>query len=259
MITGFDYEILYSGSTGNFNLIKHTDIEYNQITFAMDIGKPFKYLEPYLYQVDVILISHVHGDHYTPSTYHQIRDAFPNIIIIANDDVNNRIVSQGLQPVDYVLNAGEGIQIADVYIRAFENEHGTDDEPVDCTGWILYDGHTNILYSTDMTTTIHYRMYLDKHNIKLDTILLEANYDVDVVGFIESLKLHTGFSIFNNGSERHMSKQEHDEFCKLYRSSDKARTEELHISSTYHDFDGMRKQSKFEHVTDDDIKKYMEG
>lgn len=255
----FDYKILFSGSTGNFNLIENIDITGEKIVFAMDIGKPFKYLEPYLYDVDVILISHRHGDHYIPATYKQIRENFPSILVITNQEVADLIASQGLMPIDYVLNAGEGMQIGDVYVRAFENEHGDQYDPVDCTGWILYDGYENILYSTDMTTTEHYRAYLDKHQLKLDTILLEANYDVNVVGFIESMKLHTGFSIFNNGSERHMSKQEHEEFCKLYRSSERSRTEQLHISSTYHDFDGMRKQSKFEHVTDEDIKKYMEG
>lgn len=256
---GFTYEILHTGSKGNFNLITHTDIMGDKIVIATDAGLPFKHIEKYLFDVDVLLYSHVHADHYAPATYHQIRTQFPNIIVITNDDVARRMKETNQMPPDYLLNATEGIQIGDIYIKAFENEHGTEDKPVDCTGWILYDGHENILYSTDMTTTIHYRMYLDKHNIKLDTILLEANYDLDVVGFIENMKLHTGFDIFNNGSERHMSLQEFHEFCELYKRDDKVKCVPLHMSETYFSFDGMRKQSKFEHVTDEQIERYLNG
>lgn len=250
----FDYKIIHSGSAGNFNLITHTDITGETITFATDIGKPFKHLEPYLFPVDVILISHIHGDHYQPATYKQIREAFPNILIIGNNEVNERVISDGLPPLDYTLNAAEGIQIADVYIKAFENEHGNEDYPVQCCGWILYNGHENILYSTDMSTTIHYRNYLDKHNLTVDTILLEANYDPKIVGFIEAHKLHSGYSIFNNGSERHMSKDEFDDFCSKYKTNDKTRCEPMHMSSTYYSWEGMRKV--FKEVTDEQIEAY---
>lgn len=256
MFTCFDYEIIHSGSSGNFNKITHTDLTGYKITFATDFGKPFKHLEKYLYDVDVILVSHVHGDHYQPATYKQIREAFPNIIVIGNDDVNNRIKADGLPELDYVVNAGDGIQIGDVYIRAFENEHGTPEMPVDCCGWILYDGQTNILYSTDMSTTLHYQQYLNKHNLKVDTILLEANYDPNIVGFIEDLNIHSGYSIFNNGSERHMSKEEFDWFCEHFASSPDTKCVPLHTSSTYFSWEGMKE--KFPKVTDEDIKNYME-
>lgn len=252
---GFDYEIVYSGSTGNFNLITYTDITGEQMTIATDIGKPFKYLEKHLFPVDVILISHVHGDHYQPATYKQIRQAFPSIIIIGNSEVNARIEQDNLPPLDYVLDATDGIQIGDVYIKAFENEHGSPEAPVDCCGWVMYDGHTNILYATDMSTTLHYQAYLDKHNIKLDTILLEANYDPQIVGFIEDYRIHTGYSIFNNGSERHMSKNEFDWFCEHYAKSERTKCEPLHRSATFYSWEGMKK--KFPNVTDNDIKKYL--
>lgn len=249
----WQYEIIHTGSTGNFNLITSD----SGIQFATDAGLSYIHLKNYLFYVDVLLISHRHGDHYQKATYKQIRQSHPNIIIIGNEDVNERIISDGLEPLDYVLNAGDGIQINDVYIRAFENEHGTEDEPVDCCGWILYDGYENILYSTDMTTTYHYRAYLDKHHLTLDTILLEANYNPQVVGFIESMKLHSGFDIFNNGSERHMSTNEHIDFCNQYKTDDTTDCVPLHMSSTYYSFDGMK--AKFEKVTDEQIETYLEG
>lgn len=254
---GFKYQIIHTGSTGNFNLITHSDIENNKIVFATDIGKPYKHLAKYMWDIDVIMLSHIHQDHYQPATYKQIRESHPNILIIGNEQINRRVLSDGLPPLDYVQNAGEGIQIADVYIRAFENEHGTPEKPVDCAGWIFYDGFENILYSTDMSTTLHYQLYLDKHDLKLDTILLEANYNPKVVGFIEDLKLHTGYSIFNNGSERHMSLTEFESFCEKYKSSESSDCVPLHMSSTFYSFEGMKK--KFPDVTDEHIESYLKG
>lgn len=251
----FDYDIFYSGSKGNFNKITH-----GGITFAIDIGKPYRYLESNLYDVDVLLISHIHQDHYLPSTYNRIRLMHPNIVIISNQQVWDKVHENGGIPPDYILNAGEGIQIGDIYIRAFENEHGEPDKPVDCTGWIFYDGYSNILYSTDLSTTIHYSMYLDKHNIQLNTILLEANYDPEVVGFIENMKLHSGFDIFNNGSGRHLAKTEFDTFVEKYAIINEQGLVDvmpLHLSETYFSFAGMMK--KFPNVTENQIRQYKEG
>ena len=65
------YEIIATGSTGNAVLIN------NKI--LIDIGVPFKKIEPYLYQIQLILMTHEHGDHFRASTVAEIARQRPSV------------------------------------------------------------------------------------------------------------------------------------------------------------------------------------
>lgn len=54
------YEILATGSDGNCVIINDT--------LMIDCGVPYKTIEPYLEKLQLVLLTHMHGDHYNPST-----------------------------------------------------------------------------------------------------------------------------------------------------------------------------------------------
>lgn len=229
-----EYEVLYSGSTGNCTILT-----FDNFKVMIDIGRPFSHIKDYLHDVDVLLITHKHIDHLNLSAYKGIRMNHPNIYVAGNNGTNIHLVSKKAQQLDLVFDNTQPIYIDNVAIYPIENYHD-----VDCQGFIINEHNKWHLYATDLSTTIDYQEFLDKRYIKLDTLLLEANYNPDVIEFIEYKKLHTGFDTFSNGSQRHLPVQDW-QYMKEHYTKPNAKFEELHISQTYHDFEGCLKKFDF--------------
>lgn len=63
------YNIIATGSTGNAVLINDS--------ILIDIGVPWKKIEPYANQVELVLTTHQHGDHFRPSTVRTFHKQHP--------------------------------------------------------------------------------------------------------------------------------------------------------------------------------------
>lgn len=229
----FKYDIHYTGSKGNC-----VSIYYDNIAFMIDFGKPYKYIEPFLYDKQFIFISHKHGDHLVYTTYKKIRENFPHIKILSNQTVNEELVKRKLPQVDVIFEDDLEFQIGDLRFASIQNYHGAGEEYTETHGFIIQSPFQNLLYATDLSTTTDYQAYLDKHDLKIDVMLLEGNYDENVIAFYEETRVHTGYSIFANGSYRHLAISEYHNFCKVY-ANDGAELEMLHTSTTYGDFAGL--------------------
>lgn len=244
-----DYKIHYSGSTGNCATLQTKD----DVKLMIDAGMPYSKIKPYLTGVEVLLYTHRHGDHLgrTKSTYNQIRVNHPYITIIGNEDTNERLKEWGVKVLDYIIDDSQSLWLNETEVIPIENEHD-----VECYGFIFKEPDDEItLFATDLSTTMYYQDWLNEHDAKIDNLLLEANYDPSVVGFMEHLQLHTGFDVFNNGSERHLPVDEW-KHMKYNYLKDGGRFEQLHISATYHDFTGLA--NKFPNrFTDEDVKEWI--
>ena len=238
MNTSFKYEIHFSGSKGN-----SASIYYENTGFLIDIGKPYRHIEPYLFNKQFILISHRHQDHLVYTTYKKIRENFPHIKILGNADVNAQLVKRKLPKLDLIFKDDFQFKIGDVKFTTIQNYHGAGEEYVETHGFILESPSQNLIYTTDLSTLIDYETYLLTNNLKLDIILLEANYDPAVIGFYEATKQHTGYSIFSSGSYRHLSTIDREVFVDKFAKPG-AINVELHQSETYRTFDGLIKKSK---------------
>lgn len=186
------------------------------------------------------------SDHINWTAYKKIKDNFPNIKTIGNRDVNDNLLKRKLPPLDIIVSDNFQFKIGDIKFTCIQNYHGEEgtEEYAETHGLILEsDSGETLLFATDLSTTIDYEDYLNKNNLKLDTILLEANYDANVIEFYESTKKHTGYSIFSNGSMRHLSIQDRDVFVDKYKKHDTIDIE-LHQSQTYRSFDGLIRRSK---------------
>ena len=250
----FSYKIHYTGSKGNI-----ASIYAGELGFLFDIGKAYKNIEPLLYDKQFIIVSHRHGDHIQWSTYKRIREFFPHIKVIANDEVNQQLIKRKLKPVDVVIHDDMQIMIGDVKITFLQNYHGDKqgdpENYAENHGMIMECKNEVLLFATDLSTTIDYQMYLDKHNLKVDYLLLENNYNPQVIEFYESSKNHTGYSIFSNGSYRHLPCTEHQMMIDKYLKKDGV-YEELHQSETYSSFEGLIKRSEGK-ITMEDVRAWM--
>ena len=59
-----DYQVLASGSSGNAVVLNRAVL--------IDCGIPFRGIEPFLRDLRLVLLTHIHGDHFRPSTVRKI-------------------------------------------------------------------------------------------------------------------------------------------------------------------------------------------
>lgn len=244
------FDIHYTGSKGNC-----ASIYYKNLGFLIDIGKPYRYIEPFLYDKQFILISHKHGDHIKWTTYKKIRENFPHIKILSNSTVNNELIQRKLPEVDVIFTDDFQVQIGDVKITSLQNYHGINDEYTETHGFVFESPAQNLLFATDLSTLVDYESYLLTNDLKLDIILLEANYDPKVIEFSEYTKLHTGFDTYSNGSYRHLSTVDRQLFIEKF-SSESAVDVELHMSARYRSFEGLIKMEKGK-ISMQDVDKWL--
>ena len=244
------FDIHYTGSKGNC-----ASIYYDNLGFLIDIGKPYKYIEPYLFNKQFILITHKHQDHLVYTTYKKIRENFPHIKILGNQEVSENIVKCKLPELDIIFKDDFQFQIGEVKFTTLQNYHGAGEDYTETHGFILESPSQNLLYATDLSTLVDYEEYCLTNKIKFDIILLEANYDPQVIGLSEYMKIHSGYNTFNNGSYRHLSTIDREEFVTKFKNPD-AIDIELHVSERYRSFEGLMKLEKGK-ITQKDIDNYL--
>lgn len=250
MNTSFKFKIHFSGSKGN-----SASIYYKNLGFLIDIGKPYRHIEPFLYDKQFILISHKHGDHLVYTTYKKIRENFPHIKILSNSTVNNELIARKLPEVDVIFTDDFQVQIGDIKITSLQNYHGINEEYTETHGFVFESPAQNLLFATDLSTLLDYESYLLTNDLKLDIILLEANYDPKVIEFSEYTKLHTGFDTYSNGSYRHLSTVDRQLFIEKF-GNESAVDVELHMSARYRSFDGLIKMEKGK-ISMQDVDKWL--
>lgn len=195
------------------------------------------------------------SDHINWTAYKKIRENFPHIKILGNADVNEQLIKRKLPELDIIFKDDFQFKIGDVKFTTLQNYHGAGEEYVETHGFIMESPSQNLLFATDLSTLVDYETYLLTNNLKLDIILLEANYKPEVIEFYESTKQHTGYDVFSSGSYRHLSTIDRalfvDKFAKLG-----AINVELHQSETYRTFEGLIKKSKGK-ITQQDVDNYL--
>ena len=195
------------------------------------------------------------SDHMNWTAYKKIRENFPHIKILGNQDVQDNLKKRKLPELDIIFKDDFQFKIGEVKCTTLQNYHGADEEYVETHGFILESPTQTLLFATDLSTMTDYENYLLTNNLKLDIILLEANYDPQVIEFYEATKSHTGYSIFSNGSYRHLSTTEREVFVDKFGKPDMIDVE-LHQSETYRTFDGLIKKSKGK-ITQKDVDQYL--
>lgn len=220
MVSKLDYDIAFSGSSGNAVRIENV---------LFDIGRKYDDIAYMLPDVKAIFISHKHSDHLSVATYKKIVLHYPMMKFFANVDVLAKL-KEGKAKVDNftVVNGGETIDIKGTIIKIFNTKH----ETTVLTN--AYEGYTkdltSFVYGTDFYS------FDDLPQGRYDYVFVEANHDEN---YKEILKERNGGEdvppwIFHS-TDRHTTKQAALEYFTKHRSSTKAVFEPLHKSSRFYD------------------------
>lgn len=199
------YDVIATGSKGNCVVIENVMI---------DCGIPFKNLKEYLYDIDYLIITHIHSDHLNRSTVKKIKEMFPNIKIIANYEVAS------LVDVDVISNAGYQVKDIDIDVEPFECIHD-----VLTYGYMLKLNDYDIIYATDTNN-----MGNVPEDRKFDYIFLESNHDENKIKLAKATK---GYDP-KKSALRHLSTQKAKTFYFMRRKNKDSKFIELHMSERFY-------------------------
>lgn len=192
--------IIATGSTGNAVQLGKR--------ILLDCGVPYKHLAPILSRVNLVLLTHIHGDHFNPATIRQMAREHP-------------LLRFGccLWMVLPLVDCGVDVRRIDRYDPGFRYTYELFDgkftvEPVrlshdvqNCGYKITTPAGERAIYATDTGT-------MDGIEAKnFDLYLIEANHDIDELLRRERLKKHHGkFSYEERAARTHLSKQQADDW-----------------------------------------------
>ena len=180
-----NYNIIATGSTGNAVLINEN--------ILMDIGVPYKAIEPYADAIRVVCLTHTHSDHFKPSTIRRLHELHPAIRWITSEDVAKellKIVDPRVVDIVYPLANPFGTGLTyfglaknarSATISAFPVRHN-----VPNIGFKLKLGDERVFYCTDCG---------DLEGIEakdFDLYLIEANYKTADIINRAAAKLESG-------------------------------------------------------------------
>lgn len=207
MKASMNYKILGTGSRGNCVIID--DI-------MIDCGLGFNKIKNDLYDINYLLITHIHQDHLLLPTIRKIAERFPTITIIGNYEVYQAF------NVNIIANAGFDIETDDYTFTPFECKHD-----VLCYGfcWTTSEGQ-EIIYATD-TSTLE-----NAPQKKYDYLFLESNHDEAKLEAVRGK--HTGSYDPYLSGKRHLSTQQAKAFWYMHRKSIDSELIELHQSTRFY-------------------------
>lgn len=213
----FEYEVLTSGSKGNSVVINNV---------MVDCGTSYKTIKDMLFYVDYLLITHKHGDHVNKKTYQTLRKKFPNIVVIANQEVADFLNGD----VDYIMTLDEPLKVGEYQFSAFRCVH---DVLTFGYYWSWTDSESNedidIIYATD---TQDYRFA--PRDKKFDYLFLESNHDENKLNAIKKTgRKKYGYDAYGNG-KRHASTQVCKGYYYMHRKEKDSKLIELHKSERFY-------------------------
>jgi len=203
------YNVLSTGSKGNC-VIYHD-------TIAIDMGVSYSMIKNYQNDLQLVLLTHIHGDHFNLATIKKLAFERPTLRFACGEFLAEYL--QGIKNLD-ILKAGV---IYDYY--CFKVSPVTLYHDVPNFGYRLYKGEHKTIHITD---TAH----LEKIEAKnYDLYAIESNYNEDTV--FESIKnknLKGEFAYQVGSVKTHLSEQQARDFIFKNKKED-SKVLRLHESS----------------------------
>ncbi|EMV4885228.1 hypothetical protein AAC540_003016 [Listeria monocytogenes] len=201
-----EWKIISSGSKGNCVIVNDVMI---------DCGVPFKRIKEHLYDINYLLLTHIHSDHINSSTLENIRKLFPKITIIGNYQIAQ------LYDIDIIGNSDFKITLPSFEVTPFECFHD-----VITQGYTWRVDGENIIYATD-TSSLE-----NAPSLKFDYLFIESNHDEKKLEMARN-KSKYGYDPYKGG-KRHLSTQQCKTFYYLNRRSKESQLIELHKSERFY-------------------------
>lgn len=206
------YNILASGSKGN-SVIYHNSI-------MVDCGVPFELIRPFLLNLQIILLSHAHGDHFNKSTISRVCFERPSLRVGCCEWM--------LDKLNGISNQVDVFQIGKVYdYKAFQISPVKLYHDVPNCGYRIFKDGTKIFHATD---TQHLQGISAKG---YDLYALEHNYNEETIyQVIAQLKSEGKFAHQEGSINSHLSEQQAKNFF-FKNKSEGSQIIRLHESSIF--------------------------
>ena len=187
------YDIISTGSQGNAIVVDRK--------ILIDCGIPYKDLNPYVKSLWIVLLTHIHGDHFNKSTIKRLANERPSLRFACGKWLVSELLKLGVMPskIDIcetgrVYNYG-GFQLAS--IRLYHD--------VENCGWRIFLDNEKAIYITD-TSTVKGIVAKD-YNL----YMIEANYEENELQERIKAKQEAGmFAYEYRVPKTHLSKEECD-------------------------------------------------
>ena len=153
------YQVVSSGSKGNC-VIYHNSI-------AVDMGIPYKTIATYKNNLQLVLLTHVHGDHLNVSTIKKLAFERPTLRFACGEFLTKHL--QGIKNID-VIEVGKIYDYGSFKISPIQLYHD-----VPNFGYRIFKDETKIIHATD---TAHLEGITAKD---YDLYCIESNYNEDTI------------------------------------------------------------------------------
>ena len=191
------WQIIASGSSGNATVL------HNKI--LIDCGVPFKLLEPYYRKLSLVLLTHIHSDHFNRSTIARLACERPSLRFGCCEWLCMPLIDCGVSPANIdVYTEDTAYNYGSIMLKAVPLVHNVPNcgykiRIGDIGKWVFYATDTNNLNG------IEAKGY--------DLYLVEANFEEnEIKERIEDKKYHCEYAYEMQVLKNHLSKQKADDW-----------------------------------------------
>lgn len=189
----------------------------------VDCGLPYSSIEENLKKVRVILLTHIHGDHFNVSTIATICSRHPNIIWLVPEHLAedfSRAVKAHTRFA--VVRANAEYRVGKYYIKPVQLFHD-----VPNVGYIIIKDNYKLIHATDSNMIKHIEAR------DFDLYAVECNYDEVLLDEkIRNTLYDQAFTYEIRSRENHLSFQKTTEWFKQMKKADSILLP-LHVSHSY--------------------------
>lgn len=213
-------KVIGSSSAGNAVL-------YDKGKIMVDCGLPFKTVQPHLDKVRLVLLTHIHGDHFAPSTIATICALYPKITWMVPNYMEKEFLALKKPHTRVVITKTSKEYVAGPYlIKVLPLFH---DVPNVGYSIIINNGY-KIVHATDTNMIRHLQ------DVKgYDLYAIECNHDENIIyDKIKSSLYDESYTYEISSRENHLSFQKTISWFKEVRKEDSI-LYPLHVSHSYDD------------------------
>ena len=204
------YNIISSGSKGNC-------IIYHE-TIAVDLGVPYSKIEPFKNSLQLVLLTHIHGDHFNIQTIKKLSFERPTLRFACGEFIAKFLFE--IKNLD-ILEPSKVYDYGSFKICPITLYHD-----VPNFGYRIFKDNHKTIHATD---TAHLEMITAKD---YDLYAIEHNYNEDTIFESIKRKKDIGEFAYQNGSiNTHLSEQQARDFI-FKNKGENSKVLRLHESTT---------------------------
>ena len=192
--------IIGTGSSGNATIIDG---------ILLDCGMPMKQIKPYIKEIKLVLLTHIHSDHFNGATIKAIHSLRPTVRFACGSHLAVALKALNVSPlVIDIMSPGQTYSYGPVDIEPVELVHN-----VPNYGYkIRFSDGVSLIYATDTSSLngIEAKNY--------NYYLIEANHtEQDIHDRIKQKELEGIYAYEYQAAQNHLSREKADEW--IYKNS----------------------------------------